>query len=769
MRAAALLLTVALLGATGNAPRDEGGDLAYVELILNSQDRGEALAAITESDVLLQKSDIEAAGVSVVTAKVEHVAGFAFVSLQSLAPGLTYMFDESTLVLHVEAQASLLPSVTYNLGPHSEVPLRYVASPSAFLNYAVSAGNSGPIGYSGQVGYNFPKALLTSTMFSDGPFFRRGQTYLEYDNRDDLITTTIGDALVDTGTFGGTDQVAGITVQRSFALDPYLLRFPAPALSGTVLTPSRAEIYVNGVLTRVIDVAPGTYAFDNLPTVSGLNSTVLVLRDAFGNVQRITSQDYSSLELLRAGLTDFAVSAGLLREDAFTAGDRYNGGVFLGRFAQGFTNNFTAGVRTEAGPNVLSGGVSAAVAGNLGALGVAYAASRSHGVADSALQVSFDYQSTRFGFSALSAQMGANYATTSLASTDDRALLTQSASASIGISPRGGVTFGVGRTIDRDFGPTSVTSASLFQSIGSIFSISLTDLRTTASTGPSRSFLAQVIMRTGPRSTLSLSAGNAAAGFLYTASPEGTFGTNYSASLNTDGSGFQDIRMVGQPAILELSSLKPSGAASASNSIMLAGSLVAADGRVLFGRPVNDGYAVLEGVGSQANVQVNGQDGGRSSQDGTLLIPTVQSNAENTVIVDESGEAINQRIEAPVRHLSTRSFGGGVLRFESKRTEHVFLGTLRLAGSPADATPVAFAPIVLTAEGHEQTTQADGDGGFSFDNLPPGSYSGLANLRGTSCIFAITLPQSDAFQIDLGTVFCQRSERSPSFLQPPLR
>jgi len=769
MRAAALLLVLALLGAAGNAPRDEGGDLAYAELVVNSQFHGEVLVAITDEDLLVQGSDLEAAGISIAVAKRQRIGGFEFVSLRSLAPALVYVFDETTLVLHLEVQASLLPNITYNVGPHSEAPLRYLQSPSAFLNYSLTAGNSGPLGYSGQVGYNSPKALLTSTMFSDGASFRRGQTYLQYDDRNELITTTVGDAFVNTGTFGGADQVAGITVQRAFALDPYLLRFPAPALSGTVLTPSRASVYVNGVLTRVIDVAPGTFVLDDVPTVSGLNSTVVLLRDAFGNLTRITSQDYSSLDLLRAGLTDFAVSAGMLREDAFNAGDHYGGGVFLGRYARGFTNNFTAGVRAEAGPNVASSGVTAVLAGDLGALGVAYAASRSDGIGDSALQVSFDYQTPRFGFSALSAQTGARYATTSLATTDDRALLAQSLSASIGVSPSGGVTFGIGRTIDRDMGPSSFTSVSLFQAIGSFASVSITALRSTMPAGVSRSFLAQLILRTGPRSTLALDAGNGAAGFQFTSSPPGVFGTSYSASLNTDGSGLQDVRMVGQPAILELSSLKPSSAAPANNSAMLSGSLVAADGRLFLGRPVADGFAVLEGAGSQANVQINGQDAGRSSPGGYLMIPAVQSNADNIVIVDESGEAINESLEAPVRHFTTRSFGGGVLRFETKRTEHVFLGTLRLAGSPNDPTPVAFAPILLTAEGHEQTTQADGDGGFSFDNLPAGAYSGVANLRGTSCIFSITLPPSEAFQIDLGTVFCQFLERSPSSLAPPLR
>jgi outer membrane usher protein len=754
VRVAALALTIALLAATQGESRDPGGDIAYVEMIVNSQERVEVLAAITDTDLLVQKSDLVAARLAVTDAKVQHLGGYDFVSLQSLAPALTYVFDESTLVLHVEVQASLLPISSYNLGQHPEEPLQYLQTSGAFLNYSLSASNAGPFGYSAQAGYNFPNVLLTSTMFSDNGLFRRGQTYLEHDDRDDLITTTVGDATADAGTFGGTDQIAGVTIERSFALDPYLLRFPEPALTGTVLTPSRAEIYVNGVLTSVTDIAPGTFVFDNLPTIAGLNSTVVVLRDAFGNVTRITSQDYSSLDLLRAGLTDFAVSAGVLRQNAFTADDHYSGDVFVGRYSHGFTDNFTAGARVEAGPNVISTGLTAAVAGNLGALGVAYAGSRSGGVNDSALQVSYAYQTERFGFSASSTQTGARYANTSLLSSDDRALLTQDASASIGITRSGGVTLGIGRTIDRDMGPTSFSSGSLYQAVGSGVSVSFTALRTIAAMGVSRSLVGQVILRTGPRSTLAINAGNGAEGLQFSASPAGTFGTNYSGAINTDGSGLQDVRFVAQGAILELSSLRPSSGSPADQTAMLSGSVVASDGHIFFGRPISDGYAVLEGAGSGANVELNGQDAGTSSPGGYLLIPTVQSNADNRVLIDQSAEAINQTIDQPVRDFSTRSFGGGILRFTSRETAHVFFGTLRISGAPDEPAAVAFAPITLRADGHEQTTQADGDGGFSFDTLPAGSYHGTANLRGLPCTFSITLPQSDVFQVDLGTVFC---------------
>ena len=38
-----------------------------------------------------------------------------------------------------------------------------------------------------------------------------------------------------------------MSLVRDFGLDPYLIRTPAPDLSGTLLTPSTVEVYVNGI------------------------------------------------------------------------------------------------------------------------------------------------------------------------------------------------------------------------------------------------------------------------------------------------------------------------------------------------------------------------------------------------------------------------------------------------------------------------------------------------------------------------------------------
>ncbi|MBV8246157.1 MAG: fimbrial biogenesis outer membrane usher protein [Candidatus Eremiobacteraeota bacterium] len=758
-----MLLPLALLGAAASgaveddapgAPvADAGGDLAYVELIVNAQERGDALAAIAEDDLYVRASDLTAARIDVTGARTRRYGGFDFVSLRSMAPKLQYDFNVSTLVLNITAEASLLPSERYDMAPHSEIPLHYLQEPSAFLNYSFFKSNTGPLGYAAQAGYNFPQALLSSTMFSDGPDFRRGQTYLVYDDRSQLTTTTLGDTFLNLGSFGGANELAGLTYQRAFQLDPYLLRFPAPSITGTVLVPSRAEVYVNGVLTRVVDVAPGTFSFTDIPTVSGLNNTVIVLRDAFGNSRTLTSSDYSSLNLLHEGLTDFAITGGVLRENPFTAQEQYAGGIFAGRWARGYTNNFTAGGRAEFGPDVASGGITAAIAGQLGALGVAYGASRSAGVSDSALEVDFEYQSPTFGMSASSVQTGARYANSGLRVADDRALLVQNADMSFSLGAGGGITVGASRTLDRDSGPSSVASVSLYDTLNASMSLSATGLHTTSLNGPTRTFLAQLIVRTGARGTTILTSTNSYAGAQYTYSPQGTFGTNYTFSFNTDGSGFQDVRFVGQPGTVELNSQKPAGG-SASTTALVSGSVVAAADHVFLGRPIQDGYVVLAGAGSNARVQLNGQDAGSSTAGGYLMIPVVQSNADNRVVIDESGEAINQQIDRPQRHFTTRSFGGGTLQFVSHTTEHVYLGILRRDDAREDGNAVAFAPLTLTARGSEQNAQLDGDGGFSFDNLAPGEYSGLANLKGTPCTFTITLPQSDIFQVELGTVFC---------------
>src|SRR5215469_3356637 len=172
------LLAIMLL-AVDDTAGGEKPQLAYADLMVNAQAHGEALVAVTDSDVLVDKRALDRIHLVIGTATTRIIGGRTFVSLRSLAPAATYDFNDATFALNIQADESILPVAEFNFGVHSEQPLSFVSSRAGFLNYALIQTEGAALGYSGQLGYSSERALLTSTFSSEGTQFRRGDTYLE--------------------------------------------------------------------------------------------------------------------------------------------------------------------------------------------------------------------------------------------------------------------------------------------------------------------------------------------------------------------------------------------------------------------------------------------------------------------------------------------------------------------------------------------------------------------------------------------------------------
>ena len=77
-----------------------------------------------------------------------------------------------------------------------------------------------------------------------------------------------------------------------------------------MLTPSTADIFINGQLVRTVDVAPGTVDFSNLPGTGALTDASVVLHDAFGRTQAVSTRYYGASSVMNQGATDYAFTAG---------------------------------------------------------------------------------------------------------------------------------------------------------------------------------------------------------------------------------------------------------------------------------------------------------------------------------------------------------------------------------------------------------------------------------------------------------------------------
>ncbi len=309
---AVVFSSLTLCPSTGLAAHDLRALLA---LRVNLSDQGEIRVLLREGDVLARMADLAQAGLQGVAGQREVVAGESYVSLASLAPALTYVLDEQTVTLHLTVSPALLPPTVLNLRTDRPPGITYSQDTSAFLNYALNWSDFKRVDAFGEAGLSLAGTLLASSFSrtAEGAFIR-GLTSLTLDERARLRRWVLGDHFASTGMLGGGAFLGGLSVSRECTLDPYLFRYPALGLSGALLTPSTVDLYVNGVLVRHEQLPPGPFALQNLPVVAGSGSTRLVIRDAFGREQEITTPYYFSTGLLAPGLSEYSYNLGFQRQ-----------------------------------------------------------------------------------------------------------------------------------------------------------------------------------------------------------------------------------------------------------------------------------------------------------------------------------------------------------------------------------------------------------------------------------------------------------------------
>src|SRR6202011_5116986 len=139
------------------------------------------------------------------------------------------------------------------------------------------------------------KTFFSAATF-DSQGFHRSLTNLSWTNALKRRRTVIGDIFADSGDLGSALTITGVSVVRASEIDPDGQPHTSPLLRATVLTPSEADVYINGQLIRTVDVAPGAVDFSNLPGSAGVTDATIVLRDSFGRAQTLSTRYYGAAD-----------------------------------------------------------------------------------------------------------------------------------------------------------------------------------------------------------------------------------------------------------------------------------------------------------------------------------------------------------------------------------------------------------------------------------------------------------------------------------------
>jgi len=764
--AAALLLLCApaLLAQPGLDQR------AYLELFVNDVSRDTVLVylrgAETPDDALVAVSDLEKAGLRGIAGTREMHDGQEYVSLRSLAPEIGFRFDPQALAVRVVAQPVFLAPTAIDLRPVTRPPGMVLhKDTSGFLNYSLTADGQGAVSGAGEVGASV-RGNLAFTGFSVLPDHRlvRGLSYLVIDDPERMRRIQLGDAFGLSTELGGSAQIAGISVTREFALDPYFVRQPLPRLSGAILTPSTLDVYMNGALLRHEQIAPGPFEVRNLPVGSGVGQVSYVVRDAFGRTQEFASPYYSASGVLADGVSEYGYHLGFRRLDFGEESVHYGPPQLLARHRIGFGDKVTAGYRFESAVQrgaqttlLASGGPTLALAMPVGELDLDVAASADGSTGGAAGEVSYTVFTRGLSVGGSVRAMTTGYANLSLPASADRPLLQARGAVGAPLATRLSLTLEGQLNSMRDTGVSSALTLRSDFHFTNDLALSLSGSRLRApGGGPEWLAFASLMYSFGNGTTGDVggtagSGTSAATAGVQKSLPLGEgWGYQLRSTVERDQStsGLGQVQYQGAYGTYMASYDRVGGHDSASGTA--AGALVLIDGNLMASRPVQEGYALLQVPGVEGvRGFLNNQEIGRTNGSGNLLVPALQPYYGNRLRIGDADIPIDYQIGAVEQVVATTLRGGARVQFDVQRVTNV-KGLLRVDLNGRPVVP-SFGELTLDAR---RKSPLGADGQFWFGDLQVGRHLAEVEFREGTCRFELVVPQNAGATLNLGTVSC---------------
>lgn len=756
----AMVCSIVIVGSCAGAPASD--QRAVLTLRVNTVAKQDATVTLRGDDVLVTRADLEQAG----------LMGFAFnnagkaddlVSLQELRPALTFHIDDVSLALDLKVSPEHLGGTLVNFGPHEAVEVAKPAR-SAFLNYSLSTSNQTGPAFAGEFGTHFGAGIFSSTFSTSGNReYNSNITSWVFDSPQSAQRLTIGDVVTATGDLGGTVAIAGFGLARYFGLNPNIVKTALPQITGNALTPSTADVYVNGVLYKHELLPPGQFNFQNLPIGQGPNNTTVIVTDAFGRQQTYTNRFYGSDALLAKGVSDFSYGAGVLHSQF---GDQSGHGMAAAaRYSAGITNDVTAGGRFEISGTTMSGGPSFTVRFAGGVAGIEAALSRSGGAAGEAAVISYQHMDPRLSAAFSATLQSPHYASLALQPSQDRPLTNLQASLSRQLGTRGAVTLSYYRQQDRDNGMQSVWQLTHTLQISETTQLQVSENLTSGSGG--KQFGLQTALSFLPRHGLAASVNASESGGRSQAtlqvqraleSQTPSFGYTLSTTSADGGlSAFGSAEYRGAHGNYSVD--LGDGAGQTTLAANAAGGVVFIGGRFFATQSVSDGYALVDTAGlAGVRVLANNVVVGRTNAHGYLLVPQLGSYMNNEVSLESTDLPLNYSLDAPAQEIAPAYKSGEVVQFGISHVRPV-TGSVQVR---IDGRTIIPAYGLLVIDGTTARKQSDiGEGGeFYFDSLQTGVHRALVEFHGGRCTFELTVPQSASSFIKLGTIVCQNGVRS---------
>lgn len=737
--------------AAAPLPAGTAGPTAlFLAVTINGRDTGLVGAFTQEAGT--ERLSATPAELRALGLKVTGAAGES-VFLDAL-PGVGYRYDLLAQRLDLTASdAALLPRRL------SSRPARDFVAPErgrgAILNYRLDAdlgpdsaeafggGAAARLFLDARVQAPLGAILATGTLRSpaageDGPVWRRLDTAWSHDLPRRMLSVTFGDFVGAGIGWSRPIRMAGLQVRRDFSLREDIVTVPLLSYEGTAAVPSTIDVFIDQVRAYSGRIDPGPFVLTDLPYVTGSGEALIVIEDETGQTRQARVPFFAPRNLLRAGVLDFALQAGLPREGYGGADPGYgDAAVASGSLRYGLTGRLTLEGHAETGEGLVLAGVGlGAVAFDAAELSVATAlsdyAGRDGAFAEARLrgalgraEISLGAMRTFGDFADLAyatdvATLGGDPFGAELA--DLRPARAREV-LSLGAPVIGGAG-SIGLSLIRETraeGTSGVAALSWSQRLGARgAALRLAAFgRSGASAGHGVS--AALSIPLGADRRLSGEASDGTSGGRATArltrfAGTGPGSTGYSASLTRAGDARSaDLRLTRETGIGTAELVLQRGAGRDGTRASFAGGLVAAAGGIFAGPQVREAFAVVDAGVPGVAVSLENRPVATTGVSGRALVTGLRPNSRNRISLDTRDLPLDFGIAATAAEVVPARDAGVVLRFDGTTGSGALVALVRPDGSPV--------PVGATAT-------LDGAAGGAAGSEAVVGYDGLVWLTG---------------------------------------
>ncbi len=200
--------------------------------------------------------------------------------------------------------------------------------------------------------------------------FARGGTRFVYDMPEKVVRLSAGDVNPLRTYFQGGSDLLGVTAEKSYQkLQPGYNIHPTGSSSFRLERQSTVEVMNNGVMVQRLSLRPGDYNLSDLPLTTGANEVSLVITDDVGTKRTLHFTVFSGQALLAPGVSEWAFSGGIVSRIGAQDPDianfysklhyDFDQPAITGYYRRGLTADLTGEAHLQADSYTVMGGASA--------------------------------------------------------------------------------------------------------------------------------------------------------------------------------------------------------------------------------------------------------------------------------------------------------------------------------------------------------------------------------------------------------------------------